>query len=214
MKNWETKCKVDGCDRNSNYAEKNVCQKHYFRFMRNGHYGLKETRAEIVRHREYRTQNPAGYYLIYEPQHPLSQKQGNVYEHRAVYYAEISETVESCDLCGDKVTWDTCHIDHIDESVTNNKKKNLRCLCRSCNVFRGHTAFSMGKYFLTINGISKTANAWARADGVEVSITTILRRKRNGMSDYDAVYGKRLTHQNTKTKKYVARYDEVRGIHE
>ena len=82
------KCKVDGCERNADYQSQQVCQKHYFRFMRNGHYDLKtvDERNPYNRSRKYRTQNPAGYQKIYEPNHPLAQKGGDVYEHRFVEF--------------------------------------------------------------------------------------------------------------------------------
>jgi len=207
------KCKIEDCDRDTAYQTQRVCQKHYFRFMRNGTYNLKHSRVALKRDPDkYRHSNPAGYQLVYEPDHPLCQKGGYVYEHRFVYYNQISKTVDKCNLCSDPVTWGSCHIDHIDEDVTNNRKENLRCLCRGCNVFRGHTSTSMGKYFLQIEGKIMSASAWARQLDVKVSCGTILRRKREGMTDYDAVYSKRLTHGSTKTKKTKAKYDKERGI--
>ena len=35
------KCKIDGCTQNARYKKDQVCQKHYFRFMRYGTYELK-----------------------------------------------------------------------------------------------------------------------------------------------------------------------------
>jgi hypothetical protein len=201
------KCKVDECGKDATYKKQQVCQKHYFRFMRSGTY-------ELTRSRKYRIQNPAGYQFLYEPEHPMTYRGGYVSEHRFVYYNEISEIVSKCALCLDPVTWDVCHIDHIDEDVTNNDKSNLRCLCRACNVFRGHSECSLGKTFIEINGRELTASGWARQEGVFVTPQTITRRIRQGWSAYDAVYKKRITHHSTVTKVYKAKYDEVRGIKE
>ena len=72
------KCKIDGCTQNARYKKDQVCQKHYFRFMRYGTY-------ELTSVRKYRIENPAGYQKIYEPSHFLAGKDGYVYEHRFVY---------------------------------------------------------------------------------------------------------------------------------
>jgi len=121
-------CKVNGCDNDSAYVKDDVCQMHYFRFMRNGTY-------DTVRKRNYRYTNPKGYQAIYEPDHILSQKNGYVYEHRFVMYSVFGDNLPDCALCGKECNWDlyTTHIDHIDEDVTNNKPDNLRSLCNACN---------------------------------------------------------------------------------
>jgi len=180
--------------------------------MRNGYYEKKKTRNPRKYGRTYRTQNPAGYYKVYEPGHPLADSAGTVYEHRFIYYRDINNEVTICDKCSDDVTWDTCHIDHVDDDVENNAKENLRCLCRPCNVFRGHSNTSMGKMFLTINGVTNTPAAWARTQGVRVAHNTISRRKRNGWSDFDAVYGEKITHKSTVASKSKCKYDKERGI--
>jgi len=41
----KVKCHIDGCDRDAQYKERQLCQMHYFRHMRNGHYGLKGWRS-------------------------------------------------------------------------------------------------------------------------------------------------------------------------
>ena len=199
------KCKVDSCDRDAMYKAQKVCQMHYFRYMRTGSYEKFDRRKAFI-------VTPNGYKRITSIGHPLACKGGYVFEHRYVYYTQISDVVSLCAMCEAEISWKTCHIDHIDEDRLNNIKENLRALCRPCNVFRGHDERSMGKHFLTIGGRTLSANAWARADGVEVSLPTILRRKSMGMGDEDAVFSPRRTHQSTKTKKAVCRYDEARGI--
>ena len=199
-------CKVEGCARESMYKAQDVCQKHYFRFMRKGSYDLE------VKSRKRRISNPAGYQKIYEPTHPLANSDGYVYEHRMVYFEEVSKTVASCDMCGSDITWGNCHIDHKDNDVENNNADNLRAVCRPCNVFRAHTPKSMGKMFLTANGKTLTPTAWARMPGVNVSSQTIRRRKQLGMSDHDSIFSDRVTHKSTRTKKHLCRTDEIRGI--
>ena len=113
------KCKIDGCDRESMYTGKMLCQKHYFRIMRNG---IPET----VRKRNYRSRNAAGYQFVYEPNHPLAHSNGNVYEHRFVYYNQKNSNPTICEMCSKEINWGNLHIDHIDCDVTNNKVENLR----------------------------------------------------------------------------------------
>ena len=197
------KCKVEGCEKEVVYKQQNVCQMHYFRMMRTGSYDKKK--------KKYRLQNPAGYQKLFEPEHILSNKDGYVYEHRFVYFNEISNKVEKCKLCGDKITWGDCHIDHIDDDVSNNNKDNLRALCRPCNTFRGYTEESTGT-LVEYNGKRLTVAAWARQKGVQVSGNTIKLRLEKGMSPKDAIYGKRKTHHNTKTKVLIMKFDRMRNI--
>lgn len=199
------KCKVKDCDRDAQYKRQQVCQKHYFRYMRNGTY-------DIVNIPTYRTSNPAGYQLIHEPEHPLSDSSGRVYEHRFVYFNNNNGVVSQCAVCGSSITWKTCHIDHMDNDVTNNDISNLRATCAPCNIFRGHSCTSMGSVILTVDGVTMSSAAWSRQEGVEVCGATIARRKSKGMSDYYAIFSPRKTHKTTKTKKYDAKYDEERGI--
>lgn len=196
------KCKIGGCETEAMYKNDQVCQKHYFRKMRTGSY-------ELSNRRRYKVQNPAGYIKIYEPSHELANSGGYVYEHRFVYY-ESGKQVDSCEICGCVISWADCHIDHIDQDVTNNKLQNLRPLCRGCNVFRGRPFDCGTKNIIEIDGIRLSAMAWARRDDVCVTGQTIARRKAKGFSDYEAVYGERKTHKKTKTKKLEAKTDSIR----
>ena len=72
-------CSIGGCTHNVMYSGKQVCQKHYFRFMRYGTY-------DLTRGPKRRTQNKAGYQMIPSNDHPLAMKNGYVYEHRMVYF--------------------------------------------------------------------------------------------------------------------------------
>lgn len=192
------KCHVEGCDREVQYQRDQVCQKHYFRFMRYGTYELTKTGKAAPR-----ITNPAGYVKIYSPNHPLITKgQIYVYEHRAIIYAKYGECLPPCVLCQVEINWKTCHIDHIDEDISNNSEENLRPLCRTCNTRRNLKLKAhehRGHYAITIDGQTKTPNEWARDPKVNVTVGTILRRKRNGYSDQDAVFADKKTRSSSRT---------------
>lgn len=193
------KCKVDGCDRESDYIAQQVCQKHYFRMMR---YGTYETTK--VGKRQERSQNDRGYQMLHRPDHPLAMANGSVYEHRAVIYEKYGDTLPDCELCGKTLNWKTAHIDHIDEIVTNNHESNLRPLCNNCNTRRSRPPEYMRKDAVAITylGETKTANEWSRDPRVSVSNGTIMRRKKLGMSDYECLFAPKITHNgNLPVKK-------------
>ena len=158
------KCKIDGCNREAVYKADCVCQKHYFRFMRNGTYDLLPKPI-----RKYRRHNVKGYQLIFEPRHQLAMSDGYVYEHRFVIYSIYQNNLPNCKLCGCKLTWSSCHIDHIDNDITNNTPENLRPICRACNVMRSHTLIPKythkGHSKITFNGLTMTAAEWSRPLG-------------------------------------------------
>lgn len=177
-------CKVNGCDRKSMYKEKDLCQMHYFRLMRNG-------TTDLVRKRKYRTENPAGYQVLYEPNHPLSQSGGYVYEHRKVAYEKYGENLPDCEMCGASCSWQiyTTHIDHIDRNVRNNSPENLRPLCNSCNSQRDVDYSKRNNVAkLSVNGVTKTIMDWSRSKGVSVTAKTIKERLIKGWDSYSAVY--------------------------
>lgn len=192
------KCKIDGCCNESVYKKDNVCQKHYFRKMRYGTY-------ELTNVRKYRIQNPAGYQKLYEPLHSLSDKNGYVYEHRKVYF-DSGKQFNNCTICNTEINWKTLHIDHIDKDVTNNNINNLRPTCRNCNTFRDLKTDLLSSEKIECRGLSLTLAQWARRDDVEVSANTIKSRILKGLSNEDAIFLKRKTHQNTKTKKVILNY--------
>ena len=191
-------CKIDGCCGVVKYKRDGVCQKHYFRKMRYGTYELTTTK-------KYRLQNPAGYQKLYEPNHPLSNKDGYVYEHRMVYY-NSGKSVDNCAICNRDINWKTLHIDHIDKDVTNNNLDNLRPTCRNCNTFRDLKTDILSNNVIECRGLKLTLAQWARRDDVEVAANTIRFRLMNGIAVEDAIFGKRKTHHNTKTKKVVLTY--------
>lgn len=186
-------CKVAGCNSESMYKKQDVCQMHYFRYMRSGTY-------ETTRKRKSRIQNSAGYILVFEPDHFLSQKNGYVYEHRANAFLKYGHSLPDCELCGVPCDWKvyTTHIDHIDEDVTNNHPSNLRPLCNGCNSNRSRPAAIeyKGRYSIEFDGDEKTPAEWSRDPRVMVSGSTIINRKKSGFSDHEALFSIKLTHKS------------------
>ncbi|WP_230953529.1 HNH endonuclease signature motif containing protein [Burkholderia cepacia] len=186
-------CKIEGCGRKAMYRQQQVCQKHYFRFMRTGNYHLLPKPQRTARRQDSR-----GYWQLYMPEHPLADSTGQVWEHRRIVYERYGDDLPPCELCGKLLTWSTVHIDHEDENPANNDPKNLRPLCRGCNVSR---PLRMNSVNLTIGGVTKTAAAWSRDSAVTVCYATILKRKAKGLSDYEAVFGEKKTHNGKKAVK-------------
>lgn len=190
------KCKVEGCERDCMYQAQQVCQKHYFRYMRYGTYDL------TMKPRKKRRTHSAGYIMLFMPDHPLASSVGYVYEHRYVLYKKYGDKIPNCEICGAVTAWGSrdTHVDHINEDKSDNSEGNLRILCNSCNVRRANKPENYinkeHTHTLTIDGISMTANRWAKMEGVEVARNTIVRRKLQGFSDYDCVYMKKKTHKN------------------
>jgi hypothetical protein len=131
------------------------------------------------------------------PDHPLADSTGQVWEHRKIVYDRIGDVVPPCELCGKPLTWKIAHIDHIDEDPSNNDSKNLRPLCSPCNTRRGERIarhLYKNHHAITYDGETKTPSEWARDPRVKIAGHTIMVRKRRGMSDYDALFGEKKTH--------------------
>ena len=186
------KCCAEGCDREARYKQAQLCQKHYFRYRRNGHLDIARKPARPF------YQNDKGYRFLYAPDHPLCPKGGwYVPEHRVVLYAAIGPGDMACELCGTHLTWSICHVDHIDENTSNNNRANLRPLCMQCNVGRNRKPTHEVRpdvMILTFDGESKTVLAWSKDARVNLSASAIKRRKRAGASDYEALFAPKMTH--------------------
>lgn len=184
-------CKVDGCDREAHYKAQCLCQKHYFRFWR---YGT----TDLTRSAAVRQESPDGYQWVLSPDHPLKHKNGKyVAEHRAVLYEKIGAGPFCCALCGKPLTWGKCHVDHIDRNVRNNSLDNLRPTCSRCNTWRDMPPPSEWNRTLAITyqGVTKTPHEWARDPRISLSGGQIRIRKKQGMSDEDALFAPKKTHK-------------------
>ena len=186
-------CKILDCGRPAQYRKDQVCQKHYFRFMRTGSYDKRKSKYRIV--------NPAGYYSVFEPSHEVSDARGYVYEHRFVLFNEFGNSITECALCGREWRWDggkSCHVDHIDDDITNNKIGNLRPLCNSCNTKRGRKQEHEYSHNMAVEykGKTMTPEAWSRERFVPVSGYVIRRRLKSGWD-----IEKALTRPSQKSRK-------------
>lgn len=190
-------CKISGCLTKSRYKSQDVCQKHYFRKMRNGSYLLSGKKSKNGVRKD--TIDSSGYVLLYIPNHPLSRKNGFVCEHRVVIYSIYGDRLPDCELCGAHSSWKSrrTHIDHINEVRTDNAKENLRVLCNACNTRRTkrveHTISNRSG--IEWSGEIKTAQEWGRDERVPAQGHLIRQRLSRGHSVYDAFFSKKKTHK-------------------
>lgn len=202
-------CSVKDCGREARYKAACLCQKHYFRQRR---YGTTETTK--VGKGKNRYVMPDGYIHVRIPGHPLASKNGVVAEHRAVVYDDLGPGEMKCALCGVGVTWSTVHIDHIDNSTDNNARENLRPTCNACNTRRGrrpeHTY--LGRTSLTHEGVTQTAHEWSKDPRVSVNGATIRRRLRDGMTDQDALFSPKRTHNGKPCRKTELRRSNANNL--
>lgn len=193
------KCKVDGCNGSVRYKAACLCQKHYFRLRRNGDF---ENHMPIARQRY---EDEKGYQFIYSPGHPLANKgQSYVSEQRVVLFDRIGNGPMKCEICGVQMTWKSCQADHIDENPRNNSPENIRPLCRRCNVWRSmpvaHKRIS-NSIPITFDGETKTPHEWSKDPRVSISGSAIRKRKQSGMSDFDALFASKSTHNGKPCRK-------------
>ncbi len=183
-------CKVENCDRQVRYKAACLCQKHYFRVMRNG-------TTELSRKAQERVIAPHGYVKVYVGSHLLGVNNGYIYEHRKVAFDKYGQTLPPCELCGKDLNWKTAHIDHKDNDKKNNNSENLRPLCCGCNTRRNYPEAHTikGRHAIEFNGLILTANEWSRAIGGYLSHATIIRRIASGMTAEDALLTPKTTHK-------------------
>lgn len=124
-------CFAECCDAPATRVGIGLCEKHHARLRRIGDTKLPPLPEEI--------EQSAGYRLTLAPNHPLatSGQRSRVYTHRKVYYEAHGEGPFNCYHCGKYLTWETVHVDHLDDDPKNNTVSNLAASCPVCNTKRG-----------------------------------------------------------------------------
>lgn len=130
-------CTIEGCDKPPRTPNSDWCKMHYHRWYRHGSTDKVATDSPISVSLGRR------YQRLYLPDHPLAGKNGQVYEHRAVLYAEIGPGPHLCHWCGAEVDWlpkgDPRELqpDHLNNDGGDNRLDNIVPSCRACNSRRG-----------------------------------------------------------------------------
>lgn len=137
FQNAKTKplCVVEGCS-NPRMYKSGICNSCYYRKRRTGTLNKRVW--------SYRSLSEHGYVVLRDKEHPLSTKDGLLYEHRKVLYDAIGPGEHSCYWCGTRVKWikgrcvrGSLVPDHLDGDKQNNERSNLVPACNKCNATRG-----------------------------------------------------------------------------
>lgn len=166
-------CTVEGCEKPGRGAGNGMCEMHYMRMYRNGKTDRKITPKNI--------EHSGGYVLIPARGHALALGSSHHYEHRVVYYDAHGAGPFKCHWCGTDVTWNTLHIDHLDDNKKNNDVANLVPSCPTCNQSRGKHKIRKtwrSKTGLTVFGETLTLNEWAAKAGI--SRQSLISRLKSG----------------------------------
>jgi len=158
-------CKEIGCTNKANRKGAGLCEACYMRLRRKGTTDYKSL--------PYRLNHPAGYVWLREPDHPLSDSRGLVYEHRYVFYEANGSGPFKCYWCGIEIKWDCMDVDHLDDNKANNDISNLVASCHKCNSRRGTWKMVRARREqwtqITYKGTTKTGSEWARELGLSRS---------------------------------------------
>jgi hypothetical protein len=130
-------CIVPECEKPSRSNVANYCPMHYHRQYRHGSVDAQanESGVTVSHGRRYRQQ--------YRPGHPVADKAGKVYIHRAVLHDLIGPGPHPCHWCALPVDWtvkgsaDCLHVDHLNDVGDDNRAENLVPSCARCNTARG-----------------------------------------------------------------------------
>lgn len=123
-------CAVDGCKQRCRSRNSRYCETHYYRKRR----GNDPTVDPIY---GYRSVDKRGYVGLRKCTHPLSTKDGFLYEHRRVTYDTHGPNCPNCFWCGVRLTWAKAAVDHLNEIKDDNRSENLVVACNDCNRVRG-----------------------------------------------------------------------------
>ena len=170
-------CELDGCDNPTrDRCKKGVCETHYYRMRRTGRYDL------AIRDPNKVTETSHGYLIVSDKNHPLAGSNHSVYQHRQVLFN--SDPDMCCWGGGELQTWESCHVDHIDENKENNDVSNLRISCPKCNQGRGRWKKILTQgVFLTFNGETHHLSEWGRITGFGVSVICYRVKKKWSTED-------------------------------
>lgn len=159
----QVKCIVQDCAKSTRGGRCPYCEMHYGRLRRNG--TLDRVLAAHTR------EHSGGYIQVPANGHPLARGGSLVYEHRAVYYDAHGDGPFKCHWCGAHITWDTLHIDHLNDNRKDNRISNLVASCPICNQQRGREKMvkTMRRNYATwieYDGKRQTLQEWARQIGI------------------------------------------------
>lgn len=164
-------CKVDGCEDICINKKYQYCEKHYAMFLRKGHTEKHKFKDFLI--------HSKGYIKLKDKSHKLSDGDGYVYEHRKVLFDSNPNMI--CVHCGKEQSWETCHVDHLDDNKSNNELSNLAISCPVCNQKRGrhkleakiNEKFAIHEY----NGETLTLSDWGRKLGVSSQSMSLRLKK-------------------------------------
>lgn len=172
-------CVVDGCDAVVRSSGQPYCGRHHHRLVRTGLLELRPRTGRFL--------SGNGYQLIHAPDHPVPQegRSAHKYEHRVVFYDKHGDGPFQCHVCGTDVTWQTMHVDHLNDNKLDNRIGNLGPACEQCNLARGAhkmkaTISERYGVWIEYNGIRDTRRGWARRLGLPRN--TLLNRFKRGWS--------------------------------
>lgn len=131
-------CTVPGCNKRSANGRGRYCDMHYARLRRTGNLDKKEPK--------HLYSDIRGYVIELNPTHPLARSKGRIYQHQRIFFDAFGDGPFDCHWCGDEVSWQTMHIDHLDEDKTNNNLTNLVAACGQCNMGRSPRAPSHNQW--------------------------------------------------------------------
>jgi 5-methylcytosine-specific restriction endonuclease McrA len=122
-------CSTPECSGRATRKSYGLCEACYYQRRRTG-----STKRQPAR---YTYQRKDGYVMVKSPDHPLSTRDGWVFEHRKVAFDLRSGVVGPCHWCGNLLTWRSAVIDHLNEDRADNSEDNLVITCSRCNRIRG-----------------------------------------------------------------------------